>query len=91
MANDLQSYSVCENESGGYGIQNTVDNCIFEPYNWYKQYYYPVYQPLYPTIIQEDKFGKAFKVLEGLMKAKVVRIEKIDKFMEAINLIVREL
>jgi hypothetical protein len=85
MQDCIQNYGVT---ADGTGIFNQADNCSVEPWRFYERVYYPTYPSI---IITEDKFGKAFKILQSLIQAKAIKIEKVEKFMETISLIVKEL
>ena len=79
---------------GGTGLfvndsSSNVNLCTIGEYYWNN--YYPVFYPCTTTIQYEDKFKKAIKIAEGLMKSKILKCENIGKFIEIVNYIAGEL
>ena len=61
---------------------------------WQNQYYPQVIRESYPVYIQEramDKGKHAFELLKALMDKKLLKIEKVSEFIEAMDTILKTL
>jgi hypothetical protein len=62
-------------------------------YRYWQDYYYPyIIKESYPVYIQEralDKGTKAFEILKGLMDLKIVKLEKVSDFVEAMDKLIK--
>ncbi len=67
---------------------NTIDMCWhdFQPYYPSFKEYYPVYLGLQ----NENKTEKAFKIVNMLLKRKIIKLNKVKDFIELVNDIAKE-
>lgn len=77
--NEMVSYS-----GNGFQLTSDVQNCYI-PWNPYNDYFHTHYHASEIVIKTEDKVTKAFKVVEYLMKEKIVKEMKILDFIKLVN------
>lgn len=63
--------------------------------------HWPDFQPYYPTIKEyypiylgwqnENKIEKAFKIVNILLKEKIIKLDKVKDFVELVNVIAKEI
>jgi len=95
---DFQNLMNCGVETNGYvnwggdSIDfgtTTVGSTYVTPYpypnycwDWWHQYYYPVY---YPTTVYEDKGKKAIEIVKALMESKTIQVRTIKQFVDLLD------
>lgn len=79
---------------GSAGITNAVYH-PFTGWDYYQNWYYPlVIRESYPVYIQEkalDKGKQAFEILKTLQDKKLLNIEKVSDFIEAMDSLIKVL
>lgn len=98
MNNDFNIYPTTNSEhmttSGSYNTGHTA-NFKMTGWDFFQNYYYPyVIKESYPVYLQEravDKSKQAFEVLKTLKDKKLLKIDKVDDFIEAMDALIKVL
>lgn len=82
--------------SNGLGITSgTPNNLVYSGTSWgfWRDYYYPqVIRESYPVYIQErakDNGKQAFEVIKALQDKKLIKLEKVSDFIEAMDTLIK--
>lgn len=56
-------------------------------WDWWYQYYMPIYQPVYYSTLSPDKGKQAIAIMRALMDKGIVKINKVEDFVKAIDVV----
>jgi len=77
----------------GSGIFDTIGDNKLSAWDYYQNYYYPyVIKESYPVYIQEraqDKGKQAFEIIKILKDKGLVKIKKVEDFIEAMDELIK--
>jgi len=84
---------VCSYAVGGFPVPSgTVP---MTGWNWWQDYYYPnVIREVYPVYVQErtiDSGKKAYEIIKALNDKKIIKLDKVSDFVEAMDLLIKML
>ena len=81
----MQQYTENEIMSYSDNILSAGDFVIGNYYSWYN-YWYPQYYPAYINIPEKSKIEQAFKIVEKLMKHKIIEKElTVKEFIKIVD------
>jgi len=56
-------------------------------WDWWYQYYMPVYQPIQFATFNPDKGKQAIAIMKALMDKNIVKIKTVEDFVKAIDVV----
>lgn len=80
---------------GDKNIANALYQTPLTGWSYYTDYYYPyVVKESYPVYLQEraqDKGKQAFEIIKALQDKKLMKLEKVSDFIEAMDTLIKTL
>ena len=95
MSTSGSTIGYCQNSGTVPSSPSTVrsNTITFTPWGFWQDYYYPqVIRESYPVYIREraeDKGKHAFEIIKSLQDKKLLKLEKVSDFIEAMDTLIK--